>query len=79
MALMHSFIASSGQPVVRSLSTLADGSSLIVAGSFTSAGSTQCSGICKFDVNSLSWSALGSGTTGDVDSIAYAGVRILAL
>lgn len=66
--------ASSGQPVVRSLSTLADGSSLIVAGSFSSAGSTQCSGICKFDINSLTWSALGSGTTGDVESVSFAGV-----
>ncbi|KIM21794.1 hypothetical protein M408DRAFT_18316 [Serendipita vermifera MAFF 305830] len=65
--------ASSGQPVVRSLSTLADGSSLIVAGSFTSAGSTQCSGICKFDINALSWATLGSGTTGDVESVSYAG------
>lgn len=73
-------IATTGQPIVRSLSTLSGGSTtLIVAGSFTSAGSTQCIGICAFDTNAQTWSALGSGTSGDVESVTYAGVRFATL
>lgn len=72
------FVVSSGQAVVRSITSVSDTStSVIVAGSFTSAGSTQCNGICSLDTNSNAWSTLGSGAGGDIETVSYAGVSIL--
>lgn len=66
--------AASGRPVVRSITTVSDSSSaVIVAGSFSGAGETQCSGICSLDTNSRAWSSLGSGVSGDVETVSYAG------
>lgn len=49
---------------------------IIVAGSFASAGSTSCKAICQFQFENKVWSALGSGIQGEVASVAYAGVSV---
>ena len=50
---------------------------IIVAGSFASAGSTSCKAICQYQFEDKAWSALGSGIQGEVASVAYAGVSLL--
>lgn len=65
---------SSGTPVVRSISASTSSSSLIiVAGSFSTAGSLTCHGICSWDTSTNAWAGLGNGITGEVASVAYAG------
>jgi hypothetical protein len=66
--------------VVRSLTkTSFKPNAIIVAGSFAQAGSLNCQSICSQDSSSKQWSALGNGIKGDVASVAYAGVCLLAL
>ncbi|KAG8833639.1 hypothetical protein FRC18_003299 [Serendipita sp. 400] len=66
--------ASSGQPVVRSITSISDSSTtVIVAGSFASAGGVQCNGICALDPNGRTWTALGSNAGGDIETVSYAG------
>jgi len=83
--LVHNTWASSGVPalqaasgasvVVRSISaSTAKANTVIVAGSFTQAGSLQCRAICSWDVAGKQWNALGNGIQGDIASVAYAGV-----
>ncbi|KAH8119371.1 cortical protein marker for cell polarity-domain-containing protein [Phellopilus nigrolimitatus] len=75
MSGLDSLQGSSGSSViVRSLTTSSSKSNtIIVAGSFSSAGSVSCAGICQLDVTSKQWSALGSGINGEVASVAYGG------
>jgi hypothetical protein len=75
---LQSLQASSGSNVVvRSLTTSsAKSNTIIVAGTFSSAGNVNCVGICFLDMNSKQWSTLGSGINGDVSSVAYGGVSI---
>ena len=62
--------------VVRSISqSTSMPTTLVVAGSFSQAGSLQCQAICSFDTVTKQWNALGSGIKGEVASVAYAGVR----
>jgi hypothetical protein len=67
--------ASSGSVVVRSLTTSqSKGNTIIVAGSFSSAGSTTCQAVCAWDTENSQWNALGNGIQGDVTAVAYGGV-----
>ena len=66
--------------VVRSISASATkANNVIVAGSFSEAGSLQCHAICAWDVQDQQWNPLGSGIQGDIASVAYAGVSCLGL
>jgi hypothetical protein len=61
--------------VVRTLQQVPSSSNLlIVAGTFTNAGSVACDAICVWDTNAKAWTALGSGLKGEVSSIDFAGV-----
>jgi hypothetical protein len=63
--------------VVRSISqSTSMPTTLIVAGSFSQAGSLHCQAICSFDTATKQWNALGSGIQGEVASVVYAGVRM---
>lgn len=66
---------SGGSVTVRSI-TLSPSQSqtLIVAGSFAQAGDVSCRAICSYSIDSKQWSALGTGISGDVSSVDYAGV-----
>ncbi|KAI5123973.1 hypothetical protein M0805_006385 [Coniferiporia weirii] len=72
---LQSLQASSGsEVVVRSLTaSSAKANTVIVAGSFSTAGIISCSGICQLDVTTKQWSQLGPGITGEVASVAYGG------
>ncbi|EMD37469.1 hypothetical protein CERSUDRAFT_114109 [Gelatoporia subvermispora B] len=60
--------------VVRSITASPSQSdTLIIAGSFTQAGSNACRAICAFGTSSKQWSALGNGIQGEVASVDYAG------
>lgn len=66
--------------VVRSISqSTSMPTTLIVAGSFSQAGSLRCQAICSFDTVTKQWNALGSGIQGEVASVVYAGVRLPVL
>jgi len=66
--------------VVRSISKLTSmPTTLIVAGSFSQAGSLRCQAICSFDTVTKQWNALGNGIKGEVASVVYAGVRLPVL
>jgi hypothetical protein len=69
--------ASGSTPVVvRSLTRPpSDSDLIIVAGSFSQAGSLRCQSICSLTIDSTQWNALGDGIQGEVSSVAYAGVR----
>ena len=63
--------------VVRSISKSTSlPTTLIVAGSFSQAGSLRCQAICSFDTATKQWNALGNGIQGEVTSVVYAGVRL---
>ncbi|KAF5386181.1 hypothetical protein D9615_002441 [Tricholomella constricta] len=64
-----------GSPVVvRSITTSpSKQNTVIVAGSFSQAGSLRCQSICAYDTSSKQWNTLGNGILGEVASIAYAG------
>ncbi|KAG6915394.1 hypothetical protein DXG01_011713 [Tephrocybe rancida] len=64
-----------GSPVVvRSVTKSASkDNTIIVAGTFSEAGSLRCQSICAYDTSSKQWNTLGSGIQGEVASIAYAG------
>jgi hypothetical protein len=71
-------LAGSSTAVVRSLTTSASkANTIIVAGSFTTAGGVACAGICQLDTTTKQWSALGEGILGEVASVAYGGVSSL--
>lgn len=76
MSGLDSLQAASGSSVVvRSLTaTQARSNTIVVAGSFASAGGVNCNAICLLDINSKQWSTLGSGINGEVASVAYGGV-----
>jgi hypothetical protein len=78
---LQSLQSSSGSTVVvRSISqSTSKPTTLIVAGSFSQAGSLHCQAICSFDAVTKQWNALGSGVQGDVTSVVYAGVRLSIL
>ena len=66
--------------VVRSISqSTSMTTTVIVAGSFSKAGSLLCQAICSFDTVTKQWNALGSGIQGEVASVVYAGVRLPVL
>ena len=77
---VNSLQASSGSSViVRSITeSTRDDETVVVAGSFTQAGSTPCRAICSLNVNSKAWSALGNGIQGDVAAVVYAGVSLFS-
>ncbi|PWZ02155.1 hypothetical protein BCV70DRAFT_198438, partial [Testicularia cyperi] len=49
-----------------------DSSFVIVSGSFTSAGSLPCLNVCLWDTNTLRWSPLGAGLSGEISAIDFA-------
>ncbi|KAG5652238.1 hypothetical protein H0H81_005732 [Sphagnurus paluster] len=60
--------------VVRSITKSAlKPNTIIVAGSFSQAGSLPCQSICAYDTSTKQWNALGNGIQGNVASVAYAG------
>lgn len=62
---------------IRSITTTSyKSNSIIVAGSFTQAGTVACQGICLFDTTLNQWNTLGSGLKGNITSVSYAGVRL---
>ncbi|KZV86588.1 hypothetical protein EXIGLDRAFT_774480 [Exidia glandulosa HHB12029] len=62
------------QVVVRSLSNPPTQKEIIiVAGSFKTAGSLPCQGICEWNTQEKQWHTLGNGIKGEVSSIVYAG------
>ncbi|EJD03004.1 uncharacterized protein FOMMEDRAFT_134152 [Fomitiporia mediterranea MF3/22] len=75
MSGLNSLQAASGSTVVvRSLTaSSAKSNTVVVAGTFSSAGGVNCNGICFLDVNTKQWSTLGSGINGEVASVAYGG------
>ncbi|KAF6760017.1 cortical protein marker for cell polarity-domain-containing protein [Ephemerocybe angulata] len=65
--------AAGAAPVVRSITKATAGSgNIVVAGSFTQAGSLRCAGVCMLDATSKQWNTLGGGIQGEVASIVYA-------
>lgn len=61
--------------VVRSITTSTSTSNtVVIAGSFSQAGSLSCQSICSWDTSSKQWSTLGSGIQGEIADVAYAGV-----
>ena len=76
MSGLSALQASSGSKVVvRSLTASASNSNtIIVAGSFATAGGVTCAGICQLDATNNQWKALGSGINGEVANVAYGGV-----
>lgn len=78
---LQSLQANSGSTVVvRSITkSTSKPNMIIVAGSFSQAGSLRCQGICGFDTQGKQWVTLGSGIQGEVTSVAYAGVCIYFL
>lgn len=76
--IVDGFAASSGPVIVRSITSMPNQpTTVVVAGTFSSAGSTQCQGICalnSIDQANPSWSVLGSNVQGDVSTVTYAGV-----
>ncbi|KAF5351821.1 hypothetical protein D9756_007372 [Leucocoprinus leucothites] len=67
--------ASSGtSPVVRSVSkSSSQANIIIVAGTFSRAGSLQCEAVCLYDTSSNQWNVPGAGISGQVATVAYAG------
>ncbi|KAG6813658.1 hypothetical protein H0H92_008895 [Tricholoma furcatifolium] len=66
--------SSSAPVVVRSVSTSASQENIIiVAGTFTQAGSLNCQSICAYNTANEQWNILGNGIQGEVASVAYAG------
>lgn len=74
---LQPLITSTGTVAVRSLSlSEARSDTLIVAGSFESAGSFPCRAVCALNVNSKQWTTLGNGLGGgQVSTLVLAGVR----
>ncbi|KAJ1304739.1 hypothetical protein OPQ81_005877 [Rhizoctonia solani] len=68
-------VASSGSTVtVRSITGRPSNTdTVIVAGTFASAGQLTCEAVCAWSIENKQWSQLGSGIKGDVSSVAYAG------
>ena len=77
---MCSRVAASGSTVaVRSITSRpSNDDTVIVAGTFASAGLLTCEGVCAWSIANKQWSALGTGIKGSVSSVAYAGVCLLA-
>lgn len=73
--------ASSGSTVVvRSISVSAsDSNTIIIAGSFSQAGSLPCQAICSFDKTLKQWNRLGNGIQGEVSAVSYAGVSYTSI
>ncbi|KAJ7713949.1 cortical protein marker for cell polarity-domain-containing protein [Mycena maculata] len=60
--------------VVRSITaSTSQPNTIIVAGSFSQAGSLRCQAVCSLDTSSKQWNALGSGIQGELASVDYAG------
>ncbi|RDB25199.1 Polarized growth protein rax2 [Hypsizygus marmoreus] len=60
--------------VVRSITkSTSKANAVIVAGTFSQAGSLRCQSVCLYDTSSKQWNALGNGIQGEVSSVAYAG------
>lgn len=74
---LQPLMTSTGTVSVKSLRlSQAKSDTLIVAGSFDSAGSFPCKTICALNVNSKQWTTLGSGLGGgQVTTLVLAGVR----
>ncbi|KAN0064481.1 hypothetical protein ACQY0O_002107 [Thecaphora frezii] len=65
--------SSGQQPSVTSIGHRPDTSTVIVAGSFDSAGSLPCMNICEWDTVGLRWTPLGAGVGGEISAIDFAG------
>lgn len=60
--------------VVRSISkSTSRPNTIIVAGSFSRAGSLPCAAICSYDLTSQQWTSLGTGLRGEIAAVSYAG------
>jgi len=63
--------------VVRSITkSTSQPSTIVIAGSFSHAGSFPCQAICAYNSITQQWNALGNGIRGEVAAIAYAGVSV---
>ncbi|KAJ3557907.1 hypothetical protein NP233_g11623 [Leucocoprinus birnbaumii] len=61
-------------PIVQSISqSTSQPNTVIVAGSFSQAGSLQCQAVCLYDTSTNQWNAPGAGISGEVATVAYAG------
>ncbi|KAH0551457.1 hypothetical protein GP486_007328 [Trichoglossum hirsutum] len=66
--------AFSGQNVtVNAIASRPNSGDIYVAGNFDSAGSLGCPSICVFSTSSLQWNRPGSGISGSISAIAWAG------
>lgn len=68
-----------GRPevVVRSITkSSSKEDTIVIAGTFSQAGSLVCESICSINTVSKQWNSLGNGIQGEVSSVVYAGVRI---
>jgi len=64
-----------GSPIVRSISkSTSQTNSIIVAGTFSRAGSLLCEAVCLYDTSSHQWNVPGVGVSGQIMTVAYAGV-----
>ncbi|KAK9245844.1 cortical protein marker for cell polarity-domain-containing protein [Lipomyces tetrasporus] len=46
-------------------------SSIIVAGTFSTAGNITCNGLCIYDLDTQSWSSVTGGISGDISSVRF--------
>lgn len=69
----HRFIVLIGsEVVVRSITVPpSKPNTVVVAGTFSTAGSLPCQGICQFDMSLKQWNQLGQGIQGEVACVVY--------
>ena len=64
-------------PIVRSISkSTSQINTIIVAGTFSRAGSLRCEAVCLYDTSRHQWDVPGAGVSGQVMAVAYAGVSL---
>ncbi|GAK63141.1 cellular morphogenesis protein [Moesziomyces antarcticus] len=68
--------ASAGQVLsVTSIDHRPDATTVIVSGSFASAGSLPCLNVCLWDTSAMRWSPLSAGLSGQISDIDFAGSK----
>ncbi|ORX40021.1 cortical protein marker for cell polarity-domain-containing protein [Kockovaella imperatae] len=69
-------LSGSGTVSVNAIRTRMDTNTVVVAGSFTNAGSLGCSAVCLWDAQQAQWSTPGQGLqSGEVRAIDFAGEK----